>query len=94
MQFKTHTHTRSTYTSFAGVSFTTTEGTTGVELHELDSDSLEEVLTGSWLMGEEAKGEDGVLESTGEVVQLGPERKPKSLQTHYVQVHDINQVTA
>lgn len=76
----------------AGVSFTT-EGTTGVELHELDSDSLEVPPT-SREMGEVVKGEDGVPESVGEVVQLGPERKPKSLQTHYVQVHDISQVTA
>lgn len=79
MRFKTQSFT---YTSLAGDSFTTTEGTTGVELcglYELDSDSLEELLTGSGLMGEERKGEDGVLEGTGELVQLRPGRKTTNL---------------
>lgn len=52
-----------------------TEGTTEVEL---DSDSLEEVLTGSWLTGEETKGEDGLLEGTGELKPLEPGRKQKA----------------
>lgn len=78
-----HAHRGSTYASLAGSAFTTTEGSPGVELCELDSDSLDEVLTGSWLMGENGKGEDGVLEGVGEGVQLGPGRKTKSLQSHY-----------
>lgn len=44
---RTYTLSHSTYTSLAEGSFTITEATTGVELCELDSDSLEEVLSGS-----------------------------------------------
>lgn len=62
----------------AGGSFIATEGTTGVEQCELDSDSLDDdVFTGSGLMGEKGKGEDEVLDGTGDVVQLGPVKKKK-----------------